>query len=118
MPKATKKKPRSKAVTAGLKAMANMVFETTDLDAQINLIKEKLKPAEIKLDRASVGAAGRDVDGIAVVIINIDSTAYGSLWPDWAYEIAEGALHFNKEMIIAYNDAPYGNNLLEVLCLP
>ena len=47
MPKSTKKKPRSKAVAAALKAMENMVFESADLDVQLKQVSGRLEAAGI-----------------------------------------------------------------------
>jgi hypothetical protein len=32
-------------------------------------------------------------------------------WPEWAFGVAEGALHFNKKVFVVYNNQPFGNNL-------
>jgi len=36
--------------------------------------------------------------------------------PEWAFGVAEGALHFNKKVWVIYNNQPFGSNLLQVLC--
>ncbi len=33
-----------------------------------------------------------------------------------AYGVAEGALHFDKKVLVLYNDEPFGSNLLQVVC--
>ena len=118
MPKITKKKPMSKAVAAALKAMENMTFETSDLDLQLKQVTEKLSPAGIQVGQGSIALAGRNLSGSGVVAINIGSTGYSSEWPEWAYGVAEGALHFNRKVLVVYNNDPFGSNLLQVYCMP
>jgi hypothetical protein len=115
MPKATKKRSMRKAIAAALKE--NMIFETTDLDLQLKQMRERLQPAGISVAIGSIGLAGRNPSGSGSVQLNIGSGGYGSIWPEWAYGVAEGALHFNKKVIVLYNDQPFGSNLLQVLCM-
>ncbi len=116
MPKTTKKRPISKAITAALKAIENVRFETTNLDLQLKQVRERLSPAGIAVDIAAIGLAGRNPSGSGSVQINTSSGGYGSIWPEWAYGVAEGALHFNKKVMVLYNDQPFGSNLLQVVC--
>ena len=119
MSKSTKKKPRSKAVAAALKAMENMVFESADLDAQLKQVKGRLDAAGITGNFGSIGSAGRDSSGSGWVQVLVGSPpmGYGSVWPEWAYAIAEGALHFNKKVLVYYNGPdPWGSNLVQVAC--
>jgi hypothetical protein len=111
-----KKKTVSKAVAAALKAMENMVFETTDLDAQLKQFKEKLSPLGVNTDFATVTLAGVYSSGSNQVSIIIGSSTFASPWPEWAYTIAEDALHFSKQLLLMYNNEPFGSNLLLVLC--
>jgi len=115
MPKTPKKKPMSKAAAAALKAMENMVIPTADLDAHIEQLGEKLKAAGIGSELGSILLAGRTPSG-SWVSVNISSGSYGSTWPEWAFGVAEGALHFNKKVLVLYNNQPFGSNLLEVNC--
>jgi hypothetical protein len=115
MPKTTKKKPISKAAAAALKAMENMVIKTADLDVHIEQVTERLKAAGLAMDIGSVLYAGRN-GGLGQVVVNISSGGFGSLWPEWAYQVAEGALHFNKKVLLIYIDQPVGDNLGIVLC--
>jgi hypothetical protein len=117
MPKTAKKKAMSRSVAAALKAMENMVFETADLDVQLKQVRQRLKAFGLSVDIGSIGLAGRNPSGSGSVQINISSGGYGSIWPEWAYGVAEGALHFNKKVIVLYNDQPFGSNLLQVLCM-
>jgi hypothetical protein len=117
MAKTAKKKSMKKAVAAALKATENMVFETANLDSQIEQIKEMLKPNVLGFGIGQIRQAGRYPTGDGFVGIQIGSTTWSSLWPEWAYLIAEGALHFNKQVLVMYNDQPFGDNLVLVVCL-
>ena len=66
-------------------------------------------------DTGSIVTAGRWTSG-PYVQVNISSGGFGAFWPEWAYGIAEGALHFNKKVWVIYNNQPFGSNLLQVLC--
>jgi hypothetical protein len=61
-------------------------------------------------------STGRMSSGSGQVQVNIGSSGFASTWPEWAFGVAEGALHFNKKVFVIYNDQPTGNNLLQVLC--
>jgi hypothetical protein len=116
MPKSTKKKPRSKAVAAALKAMENLSFETADLDFQLKQLTESLKAIDTIANLGSIWYAGGTIDGSHSVAVVIGSTSYWSTWPDWAYEIAKDALHFNRQVLLMYQNQPTGLNLLWVYC--
>ena len=117
MPKTPKKKPMSKAAAAALKAMENMVITTADLDVHIEQVTERLKAAGIGSDIGSIAYAGRASSGSGQVQVNISSGGFASTWPEWAFGVAEGALHFNKKVWVIYNNQPFGSNLLQVLCV-
>src|SRR5262245_4533164 len=40
--------------------------------------------------------------------VNISSGGFTSTWPEWAFGVAEGALHFNKKVWGIYNNQPFG----------
>jgi hypothetical protein len=116
MPKlSTKKKRMNKAVAAALKAMENMVYESeADLHGRLQqLITTGL---DAKWDWGRVTFIGRDLSGAGWVQFNIGTTGYGSIWPEWAYGIAENAIHFNKWLFVQYSGQPFGENLLLVYC--
>jgi hypothetical protein len=115
MPKTTKKKPISKTAAAALKAMENII-KTADLDVHIEQVTERLKAAGIGSDIGSIAYAGRAPSGSGQVQVNISSGGFASIWPEWAFGVAEGALHFNKKVWVIYNNQPFGSNLLQVLC--
>ena len=98
MPKTPKKKPMSKAAAAALKAMENMVITTADLDVHIEQVTERLKAAGLGSDIGSIAYAGRS-SGSGQVQVNISSGGFASTWPEWAFGVAEGALHFNKKVL-------------------
>jgi hypothetical protein len=115
--KTTKKKPIGKTIAAALKAMENMVLETADLDVQLKQVRERLNAVGIKnVEVGSIALAGRNSTGSGQVVVSISSGTYGSIWPEWAYGVAEGALHFNKKGAVFYNDQPVGSNLMQVFC--
>jgi hypothetical protein len=115
----TTKKPMRKATSklpAALKAMENMVIATADLDVHFKQMTEILNAAGISADLGSIVLAGRFSDGSGWVQVNISSGGFASTWPEWAFGVAEGALHFNKKVFVVYNNQPFGNNLLQALC--
>jgi hypothetical protein len=121
MAKTTKatKKPMRKATSklpAALKAMESMVIATADLDVHLKQMTERLNAAGISADLGSIVLAGRFSDGSGWVQVNISSGGFASTWPEWAFGVAEGALHFNKKVFVVYNNQPFGNNLLQALC--
>jgi hypothetical protein len=110
MRKATSKLP------GALKAMENIVIDTADLDVHLKQMTERLNAAGISLDTGSILLAGRFSDGSGWVQVNISSGGFASTWPEWAFGVAEGALHFNKKVVVVYNNQPFGNNLLQAVC--
>jgi hypothetical protein len=117
MPK-TRKRHMGGAVKSALKALDKMVFESgDDLSIQLNQIKETLTPAvNLKYDVGSIIWAGLNSSGLTGVLLNVPSGAYSSAWPDWAYSVAVDALHFNQQVLVAYDTAPWGPNLYFVFC--
>jgi len=69
------------------------------------------------VDTGYVALAGRDSSSSGWVQVNISSGGFGSNWPERFYGVAEGALHFNKKLLVVYNNQPFGNNVLQVYCL-
>jgi hypothetical protein len=118
--KGTNKKRMIKAVAAALKAMENTVYETKDRDVRLKQVTEGLNAAglDAKWDWGRIIFAGRDASGAGWVTVGlkIGNNEYDSIWPEWAYGIAENALHFNKWLEVQYNDQPFGENLLRVSC--
>jgi hypothetical protein len=118
MPNSTKKKPISKAAAAALKALESMVIPTADLDVHIKETERLLKPAGFSLKYGVIAYVGRTYRGSRHAQVNVDSGQFSSTWPEWAFGVAEGALRFNKRVVVVYkNDRPIGRNLLNVLCL-
>jgi hypothetical protein len=100
-----------------LKAMENTVVKVADLDIHLKRMTERLAAAGLAADIGYIAYAGRSSTGSGQVQVNISSGGYASTWPEWAYGVAEGALHFNKKVWVIYNNQPFGNNLLQVLCM-
>jgi hypothetical protein len=117
MAKTAKKKPMSKAAAAALKELENLVIKTAELDVHTKQVTERLKAAGISSDIGSIAYAGRASSGSGQVQVNISSGGFASTWPEWAFGVAEGALHFNKKVWVIYNNQPFGSNLLQVLCM-
>jgi hypothetical protein len=117
MAKTAKKKPMSKAAAAALKEMENLLIRTAELDVHIKQMTQKLNNAGISSDIGFIVYAGRSSSGSGQVQVNISSGGFASTWPEWAFGVAEGALHFNKKVWVIYNNQPFGSNLLQVLCL-
>lgn len=116
MPK-TRKKSVGGAVASALKALEKMVFESGDLSVQLKQMRETLSPAlKLKYDVGSIIWAGLNSSGLNGVLLNVPSGAYSSAWPDWAYNVAVDALHFNQQVLVAYDTAPWGPNLYFVFC--
>ena len=108
---------RAAKLPDALKAMENMVIKKADLGVSIEQVTQKLAPAGISSDVGYIAYAGRSSTGSGQVQIDISSGGYASTWPEWAYAVAEGALHFNKKIWVIYNNQPFGSNLLQALCL-
>jgi hypothetical protein len=117
MAKTAKKKPMSKAAAAALEELENLVIKTAELDVHTKQVTERLKAAGLGSDIGSIAYAGRASSGSGQVQVNISSGGFASTWPEWAFGVAEGALHFNKKVWVIYNNQPFGSNLLQVLCL-
>src|SRR5262249_57578643 len=111
-----KRKAMSKAGAGGLKAMENMVVGTADLNVHIEQLRVKLKPAGISADIGSIFYAGRSSSGSSWVTIIIRGSTFGSTWPEWAFGVAEGALHSNKEVLGLYAIQPFGSQRRQVVC--
>jgi hypothetical protein len=109
-------KPKSKAAAAALKAIENMAIETADLNVHIEQLREKLKPAGISAEIGSIFYAGRSSSGSPWVTVIVRGSTFGSTWPEWAFGVAEGALHSNKKVFVIYDNEPFGPNLQQVLC--
>src|SRR5262252_5987826 len=88
-----------------------MVIKTADLDVHIEQVTERLTAAGIGSDIGSIAYAGRASSGSGQVQVNISSGGFASIWPEWAFGVAEGALHFNKKVWVIYNNQPFGSNL-------
>ena len=116
MPKTTKKKPMSKAAAAALKAMENVISMAEDIDVHIEQVRERLRAAGISSEVGTILGAGRHTSGSCIVSVSIPQGSYASTWPEWAYGVAEGALHFKKKVFVTFTDLPFGSNLLAVSC--
>jgi len=93
------------------------VTVTSTFDVQFKEVTQKLAASGIASDVGTIAFAGRDSSGQGEVQFNTSTMGYSSSWPEWAYQIAESALHFNKQVWVIYKDKPFGTNLLTVLCM-
>ena len=100
-----------------LKALENRFIKKADLGVSIEQVTRNLAPAGILSDVGYIAYAGRSSTGSGQVQIDIGSGGYASTWPEWAFGVAEGALHFNKKIWVIYTGQPFGSNLLQALCL-
>jgi|SRR6516162_9161255 hypothetical protein len=123
MSKATKKKLKSKAAVKLPRGLMENMFVETDLDAHL---KQMTAASGISVSSGHVEYIARSWRNPAEGWVNLAITAgpnqgaaFFSVWPEWAYNIAEGALHFNKQMMVSYDSTtlPMGNSLLGVICL-
>ena len=117
--KTTKATPTRKAgpkLAMVLKALSDAATQKT-LDAQVRHATMALSAAGIGSDIGTIAFAGRSSTG-GLVQVNIPGGGFSSQWPEWAFGVAEGALHFNKKVWVIYNNQPFGSNLIQVLCLP
>ncbi|HEY9660099.1 MAG TPA: hypothetical protein V6C65_16700 [Allocoleopsis sp.] len=63
-----------------------------------------------------VAFAGRSASGTYSVQFNVDNSGgYSSVWPQWAYDLAQLALLNDKKMYLISNGDPFGANLMQVL---
>lgn len=122
MPKSARKKDQAKKaakkLNVALKLMEeSVVAQESDFEAYLKQITEKLVAAGLSSDVGTVAYAGRDATGAGKVQVNVPSGGYASTWPEWAYGVAEAALHANKKVWVIYTVTPFGTNLAQVLCL-
>jgi len=111
-------KKTAKKLHVVLKTMDGSVAPNGDFEAYHKEISGKLTAAGLASDVGSIAFAGRTSAGSGQVQLNIPSGGFSSTWPEWAYGVAEGALHFNKKVWVIYSgSSPFGANLLNVLCL-
>jgi hypothetical protein len=88
-------------------------------DINAELAAQMLSVAWLKLHYA-----GRDPEGNGWVKADditfaSSSRVSWSIWPEWAYGVAEGAIHFDKHLFVVYStsgDPPDGNNITLALC--
>jgi hypothetical protein len=99
-----------------LKALSDAATTQKTLDAQVRQVTTALAAAGIGSDIGTIAFAGRSSTG-GLVQVNIPGGGFSSQWPEWAYGVAEGALHFNKKVWVIYNNQPFGSNLIQVLCI-
>jgi hypothetical protein len=114
--KATPTKPAGPKLAMVLKALSDAATTQTTLDAQVKQVTTALAAAGIGSDIGTIAFAGRSSTG-GLVQVNVPGGGFSSQWPEWAFGVAEGALHFNKKVWVIYNNQPFGSNLIQVLCL-
>ncbi len=117
--KTTKATPTKKAgpkLAMVLKALSDAATAQRTLDAQVKQVTTALAAAGIGSDIGTIAFAGRSSTG-GLVQVNVPAGGFSSQWPEWAFSVAEGALHFNKKVWVIYNNQPFGSNLIQVLCL-
>jgi hypothetical protein len=114
--KATPIKKASPKLAMVFKALSDAATTQTTLDAQVKQVKTVLAAAGVGSDVGAIAFAGRSSTG-GLVQVNISTGGFSSQWPEWAFSVAEGALHFNKKVWVIYNNQPFGSNLIQVLCL-
>ena len=118
--KTTKATPTKKAgpkLAMVLKALSDAATTEKTLDAQVKQVTTALAAAGVSSATGTIAFAGRSSTG-GLVQVNIPAGGFSSQWPEWAYGVAEEALHFNKKVWVIYNSQPFGGNLIQVLCLP
>lgn len=118
--KTTKATPTKKAapkLAMVLKTLSDAATTHKTLDAQVKQVTTVLAAAGIGSDIGTIAFAGRSSTA-GLVQVNIPSGGFSSQWPEWAFGVAEGALHFNKKVWVIYNNQPFGGNLIQVLCVP
>ena len=114
--KSTKKPTRKASSKLPTALKENMVIASADLDAHLKQMTEKLNALGISADTGSIVLAGRFSNGSRWVQVNISTGGFASTRPEWAFAVAEAALHFNKKVFVVYNNQPFGTNLLQALC--
>ncbi len=124
MPKNTKKtkSPKSNAkLRSALQAIQQAIAAGQgDLRTRTAAMQETMTGAGIAFVWLNVRYAGRDPGGKGWVFVTYEggSNFSYSIWPEWAYGVAEGALHFNKQVLVAIpaDQLAAGNNLTLALC--
>jgi hypothetical protein len=110
-------KPTKKDVALAAEVMEKMTFNTADeLKVQLKQMNEKLKDTGIKIDDGYVQRVGCIIpsEGTGEYYVQISLDDVPSRWPEWAYGVAEGALHFNKQMLLVYRPSQLKADLLHM----
>ena len=114
--KATPTKKAGPKLAMVLKALGDAAATQKTLDAQVKQVTTVLAAAGVGSDIGTIAFAGRSSTA-GLVQVNIPAGGFSSQWPEWAFGVAEGALHFNKKVWVIYNNQPFGSNLIQVLCM-
>lgn len=119
MPKTAKKvsaKKRAPKLPAALKGLQNSAIGEGGFGAHVAQASTELARSGINAGFGSIYSVGRIADGSGIVQVDIDSGGFVSVWPEWAYGVAEAALHWGRKVLIVYKDQPIGSNLMQVVC--
>lgn len=110
--------------TISLESQAAALSETAnevahDLSAGTALEQHPMTAAANAMGFMSfIGTAafvGLYASGQYAVQFNTGNTGYSSIWPEWAADIAKGALENNNQLWVGSNGDPFGSNLVFVL---
>jgi hypothetical protein len=88
-------------------------------DKTVEEIRKIISSRDITIHTGTITLVGRDSVGQKSVTFNDDqaNTSTGSIWPDWAYQVAELALLHNKKVVLGFNGTPVGPNIVHVLVM-
>src|SRR5262249_28065762 len=120
-----KRGTRTKRSDAKSRATSKVIQEVLsaskgDLRAALPRVETLLAPAALGVAFVTVEYAGRDADEngwVSISYVGGSQFSY-SIWPEWAYGVAEGALHFGKQLLLVFpaNEVASGGNLTLALC--
>jgi hypothetical protein len=96
--------------------------ELTIPDVSRGSLRERLTsagtPLGISFYSGTIAYVGQNSAGD--YLVQFDDSAndgYASVWPQWAFELAQAALLGAKEVLVSANGLPFGSNLVQVLIL-
>jgi len=99
-------------------AAAEIKIPGTELVSPPTQLTDIVAQAGFQSSTGTIAFAGQYATGSYAVQYNEQNNGgFSSLWPQWAFELAQAALLGNKRVWVASNGDPFGANLVWVLIL-
>jgi hypothetical protein len=103
-----------------LKAVsAHLAAGVTIQSANRNQLAESMRELAPTLTSyvGTIDYVAMDANGLTYVQLSDPPDAYGSVWPQWAYDLAKAALLSGRSVLVLSNGLPFGTNLAFVYIL-